>query len=53
MDTGFRTTQNLRRFFEVHTGRPAKFDRPFREWLNEARGKTLADALKEFQNRAI
>jgi hypothetical protein len=48
----YRNTQNVRRFFQSQCGAHFKFERPFMAWLKDGAGKTMGDAVKEWQRRA-
>ena len=52
---GYRTTQNVRRFFRVCCGEGFKVDRAFMAWLKDGRKKTMGDAVDEWRkrNRAV
>jgi hypothetical protein len=47
----YKNTQNVRRFFQSHFGADFKMNREFMAWLKTNIGKTLADAIKEFENK--
>jgi len=47
----YRSTQNVRRFFQAQCGPHFKFDRPFMAWLKAATNKTMGDAVIEWQRR--
>lgn len=47
----YRTTQNVRRFFKSKLGEEFKFDRDFMQWMNNATGLTMGDALQECAKR--
>ena len=47
----YRNTQNVRRFFKTQCGAHFRFDRPFMGWLKAATGKTMGDAVDEWQRR--
>ena len=51
MSADFKTTQNVRRFFQAQIGEPVTFDRAFRRWLLANRGATLAAAIVEYQRQ--
>jgi hypothetical protein len=48
---GYRSTQNVRRFFRRECGDHFKFDRPFMAWMKTAAGKTMGDAADEWRRR--
>lgn len=43
----YKTTQNVRRYFKSKLGEEFKFDRDFMQWMNNATGLTMGDALQE------
>ncbi len=47
----YKTTQNVRRYFESKFGAPCKFDRDFMHWMKTATGLTMGDASQEWLNR--
>ncbi len=47
----YKTTQNVRRFFNSQMGREIKLGREFMLWLHSNKGITLEDALKELRSR--
>jgi hypothetical protein len=49
--TSYRNTQNVRRFFKAQCGAHFRFDRPFMAWLKASVGKTMGDAVAEWQRR--
>ncbi|MEC4593471.1 DUF6434 domain-containing protein [Nitrospirillum amazonense] len=49
--TGYRGTQNVRRFFHRECGEHFKFDRPFMAWMKAAVGRTMGDAADEWLRR--
>lgn len=51
IDANYKNTQNVRRFFKSQLGDDFKFDRIFMKWMGDNRGKTLADACAEWQQR--
>ncbi|MEM7508670.1 MAG: DUF6434 domain-containing protein [Pseudomonadota bacterium] len=48
---GFRTTQNVRRFFVAVCGPDFRIDRGFRAWLTDGRPKTMGQAAAEWARR--
>lgn len=44
----YKSSQNVRRFFKTHTGSSFKFNIEFMNWMKSNRGKTLADAILEY-----
>lgn len=51
IDSAYKNTQNVRRFFKAHCGEHFKFDRPFMAWMKESEGKTMGDAVAEWLRR--
>jgi hypothetical protein len=51
--TSYKNTQNVRRFFQSHFGANFKMNREFMAWLKTNVGKTLGDAIKEFENKDL
>jgi len=49
IDAGYRSTQNVRRFFKARLGDDFHFTRPFMKWLKTHAGKTLGDAVREWR----
>ncbi|MEZ8150465.1 DUF6434 domain-containing protein [Vibrio splendidus] len=47
----YKTTQNVRRYFKSKLGEEFKFDRDFMQWMNNATGLTMGDALQERAKR--
>ena len=47
----YRTTQNVRRFFQAQCGPDFKFDRSFMKWIRGAAHISLGDAVDEWQRR--
>ncbi|OED81930.1 DUF6434 domain-containing protein [Vibrio splendidus] len=47
----YKTTQNMRRYFKSKFGEEFKFDRDFMQWMNNATGLTMDDALQEWAKR--
>lgn len=47
----YKTTQNVRRYFKSKLGEQFKFDRDFMQWMNNATGLTMGDALQEWVKR--
>ncbi|MEM9969102.1 MAG: DUF6434 domain-containing protein [Pseudomonadota bacterium] len=48
----YKNTQNVRRFFKSQIGESFKFNSPFMAWMRDNSGKTLADAVAEYQRLA-
>ncbi|WP_420408497.1 DUF6434 domain-containing protein [Hoeflea sp.] len=51
IDSSYRNTQNVRRFFKAEIGDHFSFDRPFMAWLKAHRGATMAEAVTEWRRR--
>ena len=51
IDATYRNTQNVRRFFKAEIGQHFGFDRAFMAWMKANRGKSLGDAVAEWQSR--
>ena len=51
IDSAYRNTQNVRRFFLSEVGERFKFDRPFMEWMKSHRGARMSDAIDEWLRR--
>ena len=51
IESDYRNTQNVRRFFKAEIGDHFKFDRPFMSWMQDNAGKTLGDAVDEWRRR--
>ena len=49
---GYRSTQNVRRYFKKQCGQQFKFDRPFMAWMKSAVGKTMGEAADEWVRRS-
>ncbi|WP_394246399.1 DUF6434 domain-containing protein [Vibrio profundi] len=47
----YKTTQNVRRYFQAKLGEEFKFDRDFMSWMKGATGQTMGDALQEWIRR--
>ena len=45
----YKNTQNVRRFFKEHAGQSFKFNIEFMAWMKANEGKTLAEAVVEYQ----
>lgn len=45
----YKTTQNVRRFFNLQMGREVKLGREFMLWLHANKGKTLEQVIKKFK----
>jgi hypothetical protein len=51
LDSAYRNTQNVRRFFLSEVGERFKFDRPFMEWMKSHQGARMSDAVAEWLRR--
>lgn len=51
IDSGYRNTQNVRRFFTSEIGGHFRFDRPFMAWMKAHAGSTMGDAVAEWLRR--
>jgi hypothetical protein len=49
IDAGYRSTQNVRRFFKAQLGEDFHFTRAFMRWLKTHAGSTLGDAIEEWR----
>ncbi|SDS92800.1 hypothetical protein SAMN04490205_4119 [Pseudomonas trivialis] len=49
--SGYKNTQNVRRFMLEQCGAAFKFDRSFMAWIRNGTPKTLGDAVDEWQRR--
>lgn len=47
----YKTTQNVRRFFNTQIGKEVKLGREFMIWMHASAGKTLEDAVKELKSK--
>jgi hypothetical protein len=47
----YKNTQNVRRFFKSNCGEHFKFDRNFMQWMKEAQGLSMGDAIREWLSR--
>ena len=45
----YKNTQNVRKFFETQLGKPFKFNVRFMNWMKSNSGKTLKDAIQEWE----
>ncbi len=52
IDSSYRNTQNVRRFFKAQCGEAFKFNRSFMHWLKANSGKTMGDAVREWKNQS-
>jgi len=51
IDSSYKNTQNVRRFFKKKCGDHFKFDRAFMAWMKESVGVELGEAVKEWNQR--
>ena len=51
IDESYKSTQNVRRYFKSRCGNHFKFDLSFMAWMKENSGKTMGDAVAEWQRR--
>lgn len=49
--SGYRNTQNVRRFLVAQCGESFKFDRPFMAWIKDGKPKTMGDVADEWIRR--
>jgi len=47
--TGYRNTQNVRRFMKTRCGPGFKFDRAFMHWIKDGTPKTMGDVVDEWK----
>ncbi|MES2765558.1 MAG: DUF6434 domain-containing protein [Bacteroidota bacterium] len=47
----YKTTQNVRRFFKKHCGEDFHFSRECMNWLKTHPGKTLGDAIAQWNSQ--
>jgi len=45
----YKNTENVRKFFQQQLGKPFKFNVKFMNWMKANAGKTMKDAIKEWQ----
>ncbi|MCU1715547.1 DUF6434 domain-containing protein [Pseudomonas sp. 5P_3.1_Bac2] len=48
LDTGYKNTQNVRRFMRLHCGAEFKFDRAFMAWIASGQPRTLGDMVEHW-----
>lgn len=51
LDSGYRSTQNVRRFFRRYIGPHFKFNVEFMLWMRQHVGLSLAAAIREWKRR--
>lgn len=51
LDTGYRNTQNVRRFLLAQCGPAFKFDRDFMAWIRSSVPHTMGDVANEWMRR--
>ncbi|MCF6199354.1 MAG: DUF6434 domain-containing protein [Hyphomicrobiaceae bacterium] len=49
--SGYRNTQNVRRFLKLQCGNDFKFDREFMRWIKNSQPKTMGEVADESLNR--
>ena len=49
--SSYKNTQRVRRYFKSKCGDNFKFDRDFMQWMSNAEGSTMGDAVQEWLNR--
>lgn len=49
IDSAYRNTQNVRRFFKAEIGARFNFDRPFIAWMKSHKGSTMGEAAAEWR----
>ena len=50
IDSNYKNTQNVRRFFKSNLGEDFTFSRDFMQWLKSNTGKSLEDAINQYKN---
>ena len=45
----YKTTQNVRRFFQQHIGKEIHFSREFMAWMRANTGKSLGEAIEYYR----
>ena len=51
INSNYRNTQNVRRYFKRKCGEHFKMDRAFMAWIKAAQGKTMLEAAQEWLRR--
>ncbi|MCU6498300.1 DUF6434 domain-containing protein [Rugamonas sp. A1-17] len=51
IDSGYRNTQNVRRFLSGECGPDFKFDRELMAWMRNGGAKNMADVVEEWKRR--
>ncbi|NVD73495.1 hypothetical protein D0T25_11055 [Duganella sp. BJB488] len=51
IDSGYRNTQNVRRFLSGECGPEFKFDRDLMAWMRNGGAKNMADVVEEWKRR--
>ncbi len=51
IDSNYRNTQNVRRYFRNKCGDHFKMNRDFMVWIKQAQGKKMRDAAEEWVSR--
>ena len=52
IDSTYKNTQNVRRFFKTACGDSFTFNRSFMSWMKNNVGKTMGDAVREWKRLA-
>lgn len=50
IDSNYKNTQNVRRFFKSYLGDNFTFSRGFSNWIRSNVGKTLEDVINKYKN---
>ncbi|MES2348438.1 MAG: DUF6434 domain-containing protein [Pseudomonadota bacterium] len=51
IDSGYKNTQNVRRFLSAQCGPDFKFDRKLMAWMRNGAPKSMADVVAEWHRR--
>ncbi|WP_437880259.1 DUF6434 domain-containing protein [Pseudomonas sp. LRF_L74] len=51
--SGYRNTQNVRRFMCEQCGADFRFDRPLMAWIRSGAPRTLGDVVDEWKRRRL
>lgn len=51
IDSGYKNTQNVRRFLSAECGPDFKFDRELVAWISNGFAKNMADVVEEWKRR--
>lgn len=52
IDSGYKNTQNVRRFLSGQCGMDFKFDRELMAWIRNGLGKNMGDVVNECKRRS-